>query len=538
MPTRGRRSSRSCARAPCPRRARRGPTRPPTTRWRRRSRRALDRAAAARPRVGTLPLAHRLSRTEYRNAVRDLLALGDLPKELSIDYLLPADNSSSGFDTIADLLFVSPSAMERYLDAAQKISRLAVGDTTLPVLVNIHPLDPEHPQDERVDDLPFGTRGGLAVRSDFPVDGTYTVKVELAGGAGRDRHQLEVTVDGERVKLETLGGAPAGRGGRGGGAPDPRLEFPLAIKAGPRLIGVAFVQRTEARDEATLRPRTRSRGTQPAIASVTISGPHGASTPGDSPSRRRIFVCRPSGPADEVPCATRILSSLARRAYRRPVADVDLRDLMPFFQQGRAAGSFDLGIQKALERMLVSSQFLFRIERPWSAGSKDPATYGRTTYRDQRSRAGVAAVVLPVEQHPGRRAARRRRCRPVETTGRARAPGPAHAGGRAVVGARHQLRGAVALPARHRSQAARRSALPGLRRDAARRDGARDRALRRERVPREPQRGRSAQRPTTRSSTSGWRSTTASRTSAAATSAASRCRRAARAAACWATAAC
>jgi len=333
----------------------------------------LDRAAASRPHVGKLPLAHRLSRTEYRNAVRDLLALSDLPKELSIDYLLPADNISSGFDTIADLLFVSPSAMERYLDAAQKISRLAIGDTTLPVLVNIHPLDPEHPQDERVDDLPFGTRGGLAVKSHFPVDGTYTVKVELAGGAPREQHQIEITVDGERVKLEPIGGAPAGRGGRGGrggGAPEPRLEFPLSIKAGPRLVGVAFVQRTEARDEAVLRPRTRSRGTQPAIASVTISGPHGASAPGDSPSRRRVFVCRPSAPADEVPCANRILSSLARRAYRRPVTDVDLRDLTPFFQQGRAAGSFDLGIQRAIERMLVSPQFLFRIERPVLAASR------------------------------------------------------------------------------------------------------------------------------------------------------------------------
>ena len=337
---------------------------------------SLDRAAAARPQVGKLPIAHRLSRTEYRNAVRDLFALNDLPKELSIDYLLPADNISSGFDTIADLLFVSPSAMERYLDAAHKVSRMAVGDTTMPVLVNIHPLDPEHPQDERVDDLPFGTRGGLAVRSDFPVDGTYTVKVELAGGAPREPQQLEITVDGERVTLESLGAAPSGRGGgrggRGGGAPEPKLEFPLTIKAGPRLIGVAFVQRTEARDEATLRPRTRSRGTQPAIASVTISGPQGVSTPGDSPSRRRVFVCRPSGPADEVPCATKILSSMARRAYRRPVTEVDLQDLLPFFQQGRAAGSFDLGIQKALERMLVSSQFLFRIERPLAGGSKDP----------------------------------------------------------------------------------------------------------------------------------------------------------------------
>ena len=323
---------------------------------------ALDRAEAARPHLGKLPLVHRLSRTEYQNAIRDLLALEALPREVSIDFLLPADNISSGFDNIADLLFVSPSNMERYLDAARKISRLAVGDPAMPVMVNIHKLDPEHPQDERVEDLPFGTRGGLSVRSEFPVDGTYTVKVELAG-ATRERHDLEVTVDGERVALRTLGGEAGGRGGRGGGGAAP-LEFPLPLKAGPKLIGVSFVQRSEARDEATLRPRMRSRGTQPAIASVTISGPYNVTAPGDSPSRRRIFVCRPSGPADELPCARRILSTLTRRAYRRPVGDVELRDLMPFYEAGRRDGSFDLGIQKALERLLVSSQFLFRIERP------------------------------------------------------------------------------------------------------------------------------------------------------------------------------
>src|SRR5688500_339802 len=322
----------------------------------------LDRASLARPQLGKLPIAHRLSRTEYANAVRDLLALEALPRELSIDLLLPPDNVSSGFDNIADLLFVSPSNMERYLDAARKISRLAVGDPSMPVMVNIHTLDPEHPQDERVEDLPFGTRGGLSVRSEFPVDGTYTVKVELAG-ATRDRHDLEVTVDGERVALRTLGGEAGGRGGRGGGAAA-QLEFPLPLKAGPKLIGVSFVQRSEARDEATLRPRMRSRGTQPAIASVTISGPYNVTAPGDSPSRRRIFVCRPSGPSDELPCARRILSTLTRRAYRRPVGDVELRDLMPFYEAGRKEGSFDLGIQKALERLLVSSQFLFRIERP------------------------------------------------------------------------------------------------------------------------------------------------------------------------------
>ena len=328
---------------------------------------SLDRAEAARPHLGKLPLAHRLSRTEYQHAIRDLLALDALPREVSIDFLLPADNISSGFDNIADLLFVSPSNMERYLDAARKISRLAVGDPAMPPMVNIHKLDPEHPQDERVEDLPFGTRGGLSVRSEFPVDGTYNVKVELAA-APRGRHGLAVTIDGERVALRTLGteaaggaGGGRGRGGAGGNAP---LEFPLALKAGPKLVGVAFVQRTEARDEATLRPRTRSRGTQPAIASVTISGPYDVTSTGDSPSRRRIFVCRPAAASEETACARRILSTLTRRAYRRPIADVDLRDLMPFYERGRAAGSFDLGIQKAIERLLVSSQFLFRIERP------------------------------------------------------------------------------------------------------------------------------------------------------------------------------
>jgi mono/diheme cytochrome c family protein len=375
----------------------------------------LDRAEAARPHLGKLPLTHRLSRTEYRNAVRDLLALESLPREVSIDYLLPPDNISSGFDNIADLLFISPSSMERYLDAARKISRLAIGDPAMPVMVNIHRLDPEHPQDERVDDLPFGTRGGIAVRSEFPVDGTYIVRVDVGAAEG---HDLEILIDGERVARRALGGgrggpavdAPPGQpdpsdpdptppsndrpavlgrgaapvgaagavggraGGRGRGAAAAPLEFPLTLNAGPKLIGVAFVQRTDARDEATLRPRMRSRGTQPAINSVTISGPYNATGGGETPSRRRIFVCRPVSAAEELPCARRILSTLARRAYRRPANETDVRGLLPFYEQGRRgaglpaeasakAGSFDLGIQRALERLLVSPQFLFRLER-------------------------------------------------------------------------------------------------------------------------------------------------------------------------------
>jgi hypothetical protein len=329
----------------------------------------LDRAAALHVQPGKLPLLHRLSRTEYQNAIRDLLGLDYLPKEVDISFLLPADNISSGFDNIADLLFMSPSTTERYLDAARKISRVAVGDPEMPLLVNIYKLDPEHPQDERVEELPVGTRGGLAIHSYFPVDAVYSVKIELAS-VPRDAMQLEVTVDGERVQVVTLGAAPnsgneppraGGRAARGAIAKP--LEFMIPVTAGSKLLGVAFVQKTEARDETTLRPRMRGRGTQPAIASVTVAGPYEVKSPGNSPSRKRIFVCRPSAPTQEQACAKQILSTLVRRAYRRPSTDADLNDLLPFYLAGRKERDFDLGVQRALERLLVSPQFLFRIER-------------------------------------------------------------------------------------------------------------------------------------------------------------------------------
>ncbi|HEY6341820.1 MAG TPA: DUF1592 domain-containing protein [Bryobacteraceae bacterium] len=341
----------------------------------------LDRAAAAKPNVGKLPSLHRLTRTEYKNAVRDLLGLESLPKEVDFNLLLPPDNVSSGFDNIADLLFVSPSTMERYLDAARKISRFAVGDTNIPAMVNIYRLSPEQPQDARVDELSFGTRGGLAVRNTFPVDGEYSVKLELAG-AGREAHQLEISVDGERVQLAAIGGPAAGgaggRGGRGGrgrgGAQDKPLEFRFPVKAGEHLVGLTFIEHTEARDEAVLRPRMRGRGTQPAIALATLSGPYGVKNPGDSPSRQRIFACHPNTGAEELSCASKILSGLARRAYRRPVTDSDLDDLMPFYKSGRAERDFDQGIERALERLLISPQFLFRIERD-AAGARPGQPY-------------------------------------------------------------------------------------------------------------------------------------------------------------------
>jgi hypothetical protein len=372
----------------------------------------LDRAAAAKPAAGKLPPLHRLSRTEYQNAVRDLLALGPLPEEMDYSLLLPQDNASSGFDNLADLLFISPTAMESYLGAAEKISRLAVGDPAIPEMVNIYRMPDEKPQTARVEELPFGTRGGLAIHSQFPLDGEYVVKVAFVGASSGEQ-KLEITVDGERVKLATIGTAQGGgRGGRAGSRAAPavaasqaiqgadtaaavddavpdylhggraalsgrKLEFRIAVKAGPRIIGVTFVERNEVRDEEVLRPRMRSTGPELALETVTISGPYNGKTPADTPSRQRIFICRPLSAAEEEPCAQRILLGLQRRAYRRPVVAADAQTLMPFYKEGRAEGGFELGIQQAIQRLLVSPQFLFRIERnPPSAapGTSYPVT--------------------------------------------------------------------------------------------------------------------------------------------------------------------
>ncbi len=366
----------------------------------------LDRAAAANPNPGDLPDLHRLTRTEYKNAIRDLLALDNLPKEMDYEFLLPSDNASSGFDNLADLLYLSPATMERYLDAARKVARLAVGDPTAPVMVNSHRTPDEGPQNLQVEQLGLGTRGGLAVHSYFPLDGEYGFTVETAGG-GRDAFDMEITIDGERKQLVTLGGAgggrggfaggppaggppaggpppgaapagagrgagapaagapaappqAAGRGGRGGGGP---VEYRFPVSAGPHLIGVTFVQKSRALDESTLSTRPRSRGTQAAVEALNIRGPYTVTGPGNTPSRARIFVCRPASPVTETPCARQILSSLMRRAYRRPVTEADVNDLLPFYTDARTDGNFDFGIQSAIERMLVSPQFLYRAER-------------------------------------------------------------------------------------------------------------------------------------------------------------------------------
>lgn len=320
--------------------------------------RELETAAATEPNPGELSAAHRLTRTEYRNAVRDLLALGDLPKEMDFDLLLPADNVSSGFDNLADTLFVSPVTLERYMNAARKISRIAVGDLEMGTLVNVFTTSLREPQEARNPKLPFGTQGGVALDTYFPLDGEYDFEVEI-GQALPEPHQLEITIDGRRHELVPLEGARA----RVGRARRSTKQFRLAIPAGPRTVGVTFLERSQALSEAPLRPPARRRGELPSVARVTIGGPYNITGPGDTPSRRRIFVCRPSGPQDELLCAQRILRNLVRQAYRRPASEADVAYLLPFYKTGHAEGGFDKGIQKALERLLVSPQFLFRIER-------------------------------------------------------------------------------------------------------------------------------------------------------------------------------
>jgi mono/diheme cytochrome c family protein len=321
--------------------------------------RELEASAAARPNPGSLPLAHRLTRTEYANAIRDLLALPDLPRELDYTTLLPADNASSGFDNLADTLFVSPATMERYLAAALKISRVAVGDPDMGALVNTHITPVRQPQDHRNEALPFGTRGGLQIDGYFPLNAEYELTVET-DGAGADVHQLEISIDGERKAIANVARRPGVPGGGDAGNPG---VFRFAVAAGPRSVGVTFVERSEALSEAPLRLPGRSRGTLPSVVSVTITGPFNATGSGDTPSRRRLFVCIPASADQESACADRILTTLLRRAYRRNVTADDLGRVRRFYDAGRAERDFDLGIQRALERVLVSPQFLFRIEQ-------------------------------------------------------------------------------------------------------------------------------------------------------------------------------
>jgi|TARA_B100002003_G_scaffold249422_1_gene285714 mono/diheme cytochrome c family protein len=332
----------------------------------------LDRAAAANLNPGRTEALHRLSRTEYRNVIRDLLGL-----DVDVTDLLPADDTSYGFDNIAGVLGVSPTLMERYLVAARKISRLAIGSPVPSPVAETFRIASDLGQDAHIAGLPFGTRGGTLLDFNFPEDAEYVISIVPDGPLFIEAHQLEVTLDGERVELFSVGRAlePGERRGEYATEADAR-EVRLRVNAGPHQVGVTFLKKTAAEQERTrklyLRPFTGegSGGDsrfQPYVERVTITGPYessGSRPAIDTPSRARLFICQPP-PDDDVAataCATNILSTLARRAFRRPVADDDVQRLLTFYEQGAAAGGFDGGIELALRRLLVSPEFLFRIE--------------------------------------------------------------------------------------------------------------------------------------------------------------------------------
>ena len=333
----------------------------------------LDRAAAATPRPGRTEALHRLSRTEYHNVIRDLLEL-----EVDVTDLLPADDTSYGFDNIAGVLGVSPTLMERYLAAARKISRLAVGSPVPSPTAETFRIASNLGQDTHIDGLPFGTRGGTRIDYNFPEDAEYIITVLPDGPLFAGPHQLEVSLDGARVELFTVGRTLEEGERRSAYAADGEArEVRLRVTAGPHQVGVTFLKRTAAEQERTrklyLRPFTGegSGGDsryQPYVDSVTITGPFetsGARPAVDTPSRAQLFVCRPvaSDASAATACATQILSTLARHAFRRPVTADDVDRLLTFYDQGAASGGFDGGIELALRRLLVTPEFLFRIER-------------------------------------------------------------------------------------------------------------------------------------------------------------------------------
>ena len=362
----------------------------------------LDRAAKASPNPGR-PLVHRLNRAEYANAIRDLLAV-----DLDVSALLPPDDSSAGFDNNADVLGLSPVLLESYLTAAERISALAVGDPKTPPMGELFRVRQDESQDRHIDGLPIGTVGGLLIQTTLPLDGEYQFQVRLfRTNLGTMRgleypHQLEISVNGVRVHLASFGGdkeiaSSSDNPTITGDDVDGRFTVRVPLKAGPAKIGVAFLEKTHALNTRRLQSYVRSSADtidfsgNPHIDEVILTGPFNVTGVGDTPSRRRIFVCQPKAATDpstnsgssraqsrdeEQACAQRILTTLARRAYRGDVAKDDVPTLMEFYQRGRRdGGTFDSGIDLALRRLLASPKFLVRVER-------DPAAVpAGTAYR-------------------------------------------------------------------------------------------------------------------------------------------------------------
>jgi hypothetical protein len=329
---------------------------------------AVDQAAALHPNPGR-PALHRLNRTEYSNVVRDLLGV-----DTDVTSLLPTDDMSHGFDNMADVLTISPALMQGYIRAAGKISREAVGDAAALALTNTYSIPRTAAQTRHVPGTPFGTRGGMSIVHNFPADGEYTFKIGLyyaATGAlfGMNQgkgQQIEISVNGERVALLDIN-------------PNMKLATdgiktpPIKVRSGPQRISASFPVMADGPLEDEYRMVEQSLvdvsvGTVPGMTTLphlhelSITGPISPSGVSDTPSRRRIFTCRPGG-SDEVACAKQILARLARQAYRRPVTDGDMEGLLGFYQRGRNSGNFETGIRTGIQAILSSPEFVIRFER-------------------------------------------------------------------------------------------------------------------------------------------------------------------------------
>lgn len=328
---------------------------------------SLDRVAIEKPNPGRKPI-HRLNRAEYANSVRDLIGI-----EVDAAALLPPDDSTNGFDNIAEVLSVSPALMEGYVRAASKISRMAVGDKEMNPIVESFTLPQGFSQLKHVDGTPVGTRGGMAFSHYFPLDAEYVFKINFYHlstgplfGQSTPGEKLEVAINGERVALLDI---------------NPNLKInedvrtpPIKIKAGPQWVSAAFIQRAAGpiQDFHTPFEYALSDLTTGSILGFTglphlktlgISGPFNVTGPGDTPARQHVFVCQPASASDEGPCAKKIIQSLARQAFRRPVNDSDVKTLMDLYQVGRSKGDFDSGIRMAVQAILADPEFVFRFER-------------------------------------------------------------------------------------------------------------------------------------------------------------------------------
>lgn len=349
----------------------------------------LDLVAQRNSNPGRTQAFHRLNQTEYRYAVRDLLGL-----DIDVSEMIPPDAPDQhGFDNNAEVLSLSPSLMERYVSAAHKVAELAVGATPRGTAIKTYEVPLNLIQDDRLsDELPFGSRGGTAIEHYFPVDGDYRIKVLLQTNyvdfvRGIDQaHAMEISLDGERLGLYNFGGdapgtpAPYSYAGNIRGSDDweewsmafaeEGFAIEVSVNAGPRTIGATF-PREMWEQEGILQPRlfgyhlavTELPDNNPSVGAILIEGPLSVEGPGDTPSRQKIFTCTPKSADEEPACAREILGDLARQAYRRPIDQNDLQGLLDFYTRGRSLGSFDTGIQFALERLLVSPDFLFRIQQ-------------------------------------------------------------------------------------------------------------------------------------------------------------------------------